>query len=397
MIPLEQAERASRRRPTVEGARDMWRKLNAPVSASSLLQTSPPAREWAVEGLIPHRTVTLLSGDGGLGKSTLALQLACCTALGRPWLGRETRQGPVVYVSCEDDRAELHRRLDGICTGELWDRDAEGFADLLLMDRVGLDSAVMMRGEAFGTWDDTPFWIEFGNWLRDTGPALVVMDALYDFFGTASQLDMGTARLFMGKLRELAHDAGCSIVLLWHPSKSGMRDGDGTSGNVAFRNAARAMLYLERDPEAEGLDTPRILRAKKSNYGPLEDEIRLQWEDGRFIPVMPQGGAWGMVEGITKRNAERAFLEALRVALDAGFTPSYTKDARDHYAPRLLHGRAEVAGYAPSDLEKAMRALLAKGDIVPAKTAGPPSRRKTIVVPKDHPLAPTTDGGTDGS
>lgn len=389
-IPLERAERTARQRPTIEGARDAWRKLEGPVHAPSLAHVPVPAREWAVDGLVPLRAACLLSGDGGSGKSTLALQLACSTVLGKSWLGRETRYGRVAYVSCEDDIHELHRRLAGICQGEGWDiADLDG---LELFDRVGRDNAIMMRGEGFGAgWEDTPWWIGFSNWVRDFGPTLVVLDSLYDFF-SGNQLDQGAARTFMGKLRELAHDAGCAIVVLWHPSKSGMESGDGTSGNVAFRNAARSMLYLDRDKSEEASDDYRILRGKKANYGPTADEIRMQWEDGRFVPVMPQGTAWNMVAGINKRNAERAFLEGLRAALAAGFTPSYTKDARDHYAPRLLHGRPEVAGYSPSDLEKAMRALLSQGDIVPAKTEGPPSRRKTIVVPKDHPLARSADG-----
>ena len=38
-------------------------------------------RQWFVEGLIPAGTVTSLSGDGGTGKSQLALQLIAASAL----------------------------------------------------------------------------------------------------------------------------------------------------------------------------------------------------------------------------------------------------------------------------------------------------------------------------
>ena len=34
-----------------------------------------PERQWLVSGLIPPRSVTMLHGDGGLGKSILGLQL----------------------------------------------------------------------------------------------------------------------------------------------------------------------------------------------------------------------------------------------------------------------------------------------------------------------------------
>ena len=47
-----------------------------------------PERQWLVPDLIPDRTVTLLSGDGGTGKSLLALQLAVAAATGGRWIGR---------------------------------------------------------------------------------------------------------------------------------------------------------------------------------------------------------------------------------------------------------------------------------------------------------------------
>ena len=45
-------------------------------SAADLKGKAVPPREWLLDGLVPNKTVTLLSGDGGTGKSLLA-QLAC--------------------------------------------------------------------------------------------------------------------------------------------------------------------------------------------------------------------------------------------------------------------------------------------------------------------------------
>src|SRR5258708_8594351 len=54
--------------------------------------------KWIIEGLIPAAAVTLLCGDSGIGKSTLALALAGAVAHGKPFLGRATAQRPVLYV-----------------------------------------------------------------------------------------------------------------------------------------------------------------------------------------------------------------------------------------------------------------------------------------------------------
>jgi hypothetical protein len=46
-----------------------------------------PPREWLVTSWLPKGTVTLLSGDGATGKSTIALQLSAALAVGRDCLG----------------------------------------------------------------------------------------------------------------------------------------------------------------------------------------------------------------------------------------------------------------------------------------------------------------------
>jgi RecA-family ATPase len=46
-----------------------------------------PRRHWAVENRIPLRNVTLLSGEGAIGKSVVLMQLGVAHVLGRDWLG----------------------------------------------------------------------------------------------------------------------------------------------------------------------------------------------------------------------------------------------------------------------------------------------------------------------
>ena len=73
-----------------------------------------PERQWAVRDRIPLNNVTLLSGEGAVGKSILSLHLAVATILGRDWAGALPEPGPALVLCCEDDDDELHRRLDGI-------------------------------------------------------------------------------------------------------------------------------------------------------------------------------------------------------------------------------------------------------------------------------------------
>ncbi len=74
--------------PDEEDGKDKAKPEAEPVvyklfNAAQLLETSAPPRKWAVEGVFPDCEVSLLSGDGGTGKSILGLQLLYASTSGR--------------------------------------------------------------------------------------------------------------------------------------------------------------------------------------------------------------------------------------------------------------------------------------------------------------------------
>src|SRR5271168_5342266 len=108
------------------------------VCAASLAGKPVPPRKFIVPGLIPARTTTLLTGDGGLGKSTLAGQLVVGVSTTGNWLGLPTEQGPAVFLSAEDELDEMHRRLAAIADAE--GLDFAKFRDLTLVSLAGHDA-----------------------------------------------------------------------------------------------------------------------------------------------------------------------------------------------------------------------------------------------------------------
>lgn len=166
--------------------------LDIAFSAADFAGKEVPPRAWFVPDLIPHGTVTLLSGDGGLGKSTLGLQLAAASALGRDWLGREVRKGVSLVLSAEDDRDELHRRIHEVSL--FYGCDLEDLADVILMPMAD-KSAMLSEVHEDGTLIPTALVDDLADLADKHHPSLIILDSLADVFG-GNEINRAHARQF---------------------------------------------------------------------------------------------------------------------------------------------------------------------------------------------------------
>ena len=338
-------------------------------SAADLAGKPVPARGWLVRDMIPDRTATLLGGDGGTGKSQIALQLSVATEIGAEWLGQLPEQGPVVFASAEDDQDELHRRLSDIAASH----------DVSLADLPGLHlaslasrDAVMGVPDKAGIIRQTAVWRGLVAKVEQVNPRLVVIDTLADIFA-GNENARAEARQFIGQLRGLAIRHNCAVRLLNHPSLSGMASGAGTSGSTAWSNSVRSRIYFERAKGDDGIEVDpdlRVLKVMKANYGPVGMELRLRWTKGVFRLDGQSAGAFDKLAADAK--AERVFLELLA---------AYIKQERDvspnvsnTYAPAVFAKREDAGGISKRSFEAAMERLL-KAKRITVEIVGPPSRR----------------------
>src|SRR5262245_41557136 len=73
-----------------------------------------PEREWAIKDIVPLRQAGLFAGEGGTGKSIIELTKNVAHVTGHDWFGYMPEQGPAIYIGCEDEQDEIHRRLAAI-------------------------------------------------------------------------------------------------------------------------------------------------------------------------------------------------------------------------------------------------------------------------------------------
>ncbi|MDF2140802.1 AAA family ATPase [Paenirhodobacter sp. CAU 1674] len=340
-------------------------------SAADLKGKPVPQREWLVHGMVPQRTVTLFAGDGGTGKSLLALQLGVAASAGTAWLGRSVKQGRVIFISAEDDEDELHRRLDDILASE--GRSYDDVEGLTLRSLAGEDALLAIEGQL--SLIESELFKELESRAEQEDPALIVIDTLADVY-PANENDRAKVRQFVGILRGLAIRQKCAVMLLGHPSLTGLNSGSGTSGSTAWHNSVRSRLYMSRivEDNYEPDTRKRVLSIKKQNYGETGAEISMTWCDGVFVPDAAETSLDRMA---ASAKAERVFLKLLRLFTEQGRRVNSAGGAT--YAPKLFSEHPDREGMTKRAFKAAMEGLLASGKVQIAKD-GPASRQVSYLV-----------------
>ena len=316
------------------------------------MPASPRLDMWG--GNVPVGQVTLSFGGGGSGKSLLFQQLATGTALSCPILGIQTMSGVALYITCEDDVAELHRRQHDICR-------ALGVSFANKKRRLALVSLTNVIGNELATFDQQrnvmvvmPRFLWLRDIIRQISAKLVVLDNVAHFFAGNENVRNQVAA-FLGLLNMLAHETGAAIILIAHTNKAG----DG-SGSTAWLNQVRTALKLDIPTDGNNLVPDfdaRLLTRIKSNYSRTGESIGFRWHQGAFKAAgdLP-GDLSELLAGNAKAaNDERKFLACLAERKRQRRTVSEL--VSKSYAPTVFARMAESESIGKFRLEQAMDRL----------------------------------------
>ena len=268
------------------------------------------ARDWVVQDWLPSGRVALLTGQGGNGKSRLALQLAAAIAGGDgAWLPggpmiHNAAPAPAMIVSWEDERDEIRRRLPP----KAW--DVRAFPDTNVGDRLRMfeGKGALWAPAAAGSrhistmGEPTPE----ANWIRARAEALGARLLIFDPLAAAFACDENSrslVRAFMASWDQWTRSTGCAVLIIAHPPKNG----SDYSGSTDWQAAARTVwtLGLEETgtgvPAKTGQQKPPAPAPKlsciKSSYG---RPPRHQW--------LRRSDIWEAVSGADAAEAQAAWL-----------------------------------------------------------------------------------------
>ena len=295
-----------------------------------------PERDWLIEGVVLRKTVSLFSGKGGTGKSLLMQQLMTAAATGKQWLDRGIPRCKTFGIFAEDPEDELWRRQESI--SRYYDVDHGDLEDMELMSLDELDSPALYRptkSETNGA--PTPLWFQIVNHIQDFGAQLIILDNAAALF-EANENYKEHVRPFIGLLIKLARDINGAVILLQHPGKDGEADGSGLSGNRMWRNSVRSQMVLNYPKEANDDEEPtdeRVLKFGKANYGKKGAALRIEWNDGVFIPCTVAGQHGGALSSFDLLELRGKILNALRQGIQRGERYSLARQARNNVAAVL--------------------------------------------------------------
>jgi len=217
-------------------------------------------------GVVPGSLI-LLSGDPGIGKSTLAIQLA--TAISN-----------TLYISGEESVEQIKMRSNRI---------VETRHCLVSTLRLANETCVESIVATIQVPPPAKGEVRRGFGASSTeGPSLVIIDSIQTIFSAEVEGEPGNPnqiKACTAKLLECAKTNNIAIVLIGHVTKDGV-----LSGPKTMEHLVDTVLYLEGDKFHQF----RILRAVKNRFGSTDEVGIFEMKHNGLIEV---------------KNPSQAFLE----------------------------------------------------------------------------------------
>lgn len=277
------------------------------VTASELLRVAEEPLSWTVDEILLHGGLSMLVGAPKCGKSTLARGLTLQVARGEPWLGRETRQGSVLYAALEESKQLISHQFEQL--------------GLLKSDPVTFHFGLQLDLQTLQ------------RWVASNGPTLVVVDTFMRFAQLAEGNEYANATLAMNPLISLARESGAHLLLLHHSRKSGGEGGAETLGSTAFAASVDTIMSIKvkdgtrtlYSVQRAGTPIDRVRLCLDADTGSVSDDDTQQAQISERLRAMvldaigENGGEMHQSDILnrSKINRNRAS-EALRTLVELG-------------------------------------------------------------------------------
>ena len=251
--------------------------------AWSTVQPKPISYLW--QSWLPFGKISLLVGDSGLGKTTVAIDIAARLTSGRPMPMSEDEPitGNVLFQSMEDDLSDT-----------LLPRCIRAGADLHRIESIDAEDLNI---------DEDYEIIE--HHIQETKTRLLILDPLQQYMGKSADMSRITdIRRLLSNLGGIAARNNCVCLVIAHQNKNqGANELHRVFGSVDITATARSVIRItksESDPET------RIISHIKSSVSRPAAPIAFRIEGDSQVAYLGEYEVEGDFDEIPDDTSKRA-------------------------------------------------------------------------------------------
>lgn len=339
--------------------------FNPSDCATDHFVSTPPERKYLTTGTvaIPEGVVSVLAGQGGSSKSMLSAGVSLALASGQPYLGfTPTDKHPVLYLSGEDDKNEIHRRiykmLPGICPME---SSLSGFDDrqatttlqnLYVPDLCGKQLRLTEKNHEVHQTEVFNSLMETLNKFKDI--KMIILDTGSRFRG-GSENDASDTAMFVSTCEQIVAATGATILIITHTNKTGGGGQNATRGSSALVDNSRLTMTMTPVVVNKKPTNQVELRVAKNNYGSAHNISIFERQDDGTLHLINAEDAHATKAITSLGGYESHIVSIIKEHHNSGDPISIREFSREY------GGVNKEFSISVNKMEKGLRALVQKG------------------------------------
>ena len=211
--------------------------------------------DWIIPNKLCAGALTIMAGDPGVGKSTVALDIAACISTGSTFPFRSAVKNPgVVYVlSCEDSASKTTKPKLRVLKADL--------------SKVGVVNPIVKNDNGKDTTVDITDYRYFEDLMRkEPNLRMLIIDPISSFMGGIDSHNNSEVRGALVGITQIASKHNVGVLAITHLNKASASSKPqyGVVGSIGFSAVARTILFVEKGINPEEPET-RYLSVIKNN------------------------------------------------------------------------------------------------------------------------------------
>ncbi len=224
-----------------------------------------------IENLLVEKSVTLVAGTDGVGKTWLVMQMAFCLASGKEFLGFKVEKRPVLLIQFELSPEQISERLIPF-------QKNFGF-----VNNKYLDFALLGKDSIF-----SDAWRKVENTIDENGmkDAVIIIDNIY----ASTDADVSNNHFMkplLQKIHKIKTQTGNSIVLVGHHNKTD--DGEPLlnkniiTGGKTLTNYVSNVFQMGDSSMGTDYRRAKITKVRDGHCDLLHQAFRLDWNPDKCL------------------------------------------------------------------------------------------------------------------